>query len=599
MTDPTTLAHLDRAAARADRRLGALARADAALSRVRLALGVGLAAAVTAVFTTEAQTLGLAAAGVLLAAFVWAARRHARVVRAQTRWRAWRQIRLDRSARARRAWDQILPPLDLRPPPDHPFAADLNTLGPRSLHHLVDAAATDAGRRRLAEWMLTTEPDAAEIAARRELVQELVEKAALRDRVALAARLAGGRVGTRALDALAEAPDRTGALQRALWITTALIVLTYALVALWALGLAPPVFVFGFLAYALVYVARFGDLAASFDDAAGLERSLRSLGALFAVAEAPQTGRVGALLAPFAASERPSALLRRVERTVTALAVRQNGLLWVLLNGLGPWDVWFTLRLARLEARIAGRLPVWLDAFATLDAAASLAEFADLNGYPFPVVSDEAPAVLTGTGLVHPLLPPGAAVPNSFTVERAVTIVTGSNMSGKSTFLRTLGANLVLAHAGGPVSAEALAVAPVRLHALLNVADSVQDGISYFYAEVRRMRQLLDAVEADDDRPVFFLIDEILRGTNNRERLEGSRAIIETLAGSERAAGVLSTHDLDLARIEGAAFRNVHFRDEARGDRMAFDYRLREGPSTTTNALRVMAAAGLPTGTGA
>ncbi len=603
MPDTTpTEARLAAAAVRADRRLESIARADAALSRVRVALGVGIFAALLVLFTADAGAVQAGAAGVaavLLAAFVVAARRHGRLDRTAKRWRAWRQIRLDRRARTARDWDRLPPPLDARAPADHPFAGDLQVLGPRSLHHLIDAAGTDGGRRRLAEWLLTTAPDAAAIADRQALVRDLVAARTFRDRLALTARLVGP-VDTRALGTLAGQPDRVPALQRALVATGAALALTVGLAVGFALGAIPPLFVFGYLAYALVYVVLFRDLTEALDEASTLERSLGALGRLFAVAEraAPRGERLEALLEPFSdRARRPSAAVRRVERVVAALSVRQNGLLWVILNGLGPWDVWFTLRLARLQREVGAALPAWVEAWSTLEAAASLAEFADLNAAPFPSVAAGATA-FRGERLVHPLLPPGVAVPNSFAIETAghVAIVTGSNMSGKSTFLRTLGSNLVLATAGGPVTGAALAVAPMRLTAILNVADSVQDGISYFYAEVRRMRQLLDAVGEDDARPVFFLIDEILRGTNNRERFQGSRAIVEALAASGRALGVLSTHDLDLARIGGAAFTNLHFRDDVADGVMTFDYTLHDGPSTTTNALRVMAAAGLPTG---
>ena len=597
---PSVTEHLERAVSHADRRLAALRQIDAAISRVRIALGLGLFMALTVVFTTDApapQMVAVGVSGTLLAAFVIAARRHGQVARASHRWRAWRQIRLDRRARLARDWNLLPPPLALRAPADHPFAGDLQVLGHRSLHHLLDSAGTDGGRQRLADWLLTTEPDADAVVQRSALVRELVGAGAFRDRVALEARVSGDKVGTEWLRAWVHTPDRSAALQRALWITLALLGLTYGLVALFAFGLLAPFFVFGFLAYATVYLALTRDLGESFDDATGLEQSLGTLGDLFAVAERrpPRGERLEALLAPFAAA-RPSAVLRRVRHVVTALAVKQNGLLWLALNAVFPWDVWFALRLARLHREVAEALPGWLEAWATLEAAASLAEFADLNALPFPTVEPSGPPAFRGAAMTHPLLPPGVAVPNSFAFEAVgtVAIVTGSNMSGKSTFLRTLGSNLVLAFSGGPVCAEALDAVPHRLHAVLNVADSVQDGISYFYAEVTRLRQLLDAVEADDPRPVFFLIDEILRGTNNRERFAGSRAFIEALAESGRAVGVLSTHDLDLATIAGDAFENHHFRDEVDGDRMTFDYRIHEGPSTTTNALRVMASAGLP-----
>ena len=170
-------------------------------------------------------------------------------------------------------------------------------------------------------------------------------------------------------------------------------------------------------------------------------------------------------------------------------------------------------------------------------------------------------------------------------------------MSGKSTFLRTLGTNLCLAQAGGPVNADHLQTQLFRLFTCIQVSDSLSNGISYFYAEVRRLRALLDAIREDSPYPLFFLIDEIYRGTNNRERQIGSQAFVQTLA-QHCGVGLVSTHDLELVRLadQGGNILNYHFREDIRADRMVFDYLLRPGPCPTTNALKIMAIEGLPVG---
>jgi DNA mismatch repair ATPase MutS len=179
--------------------------------------------------------------------------------------------------------------------------------------------------------------------------------------------------------------------------------------------------------------------------------------------------------------------------------------------------------------------------------------------------------------------------------DHRIVILTGSNMAGKSTFLRTIGVNLVLAYAGAPVNAERLQTSLFRIFTCIKVSDSVQDGLSYFYAEVKRLQALLAAAETDDTLPVLFLIDEIFRGTNSRERLIGSRSYIRRLAHGS-SVGLVATHDLELIKlgdeIEGVV--NQHFREEVRDGRMVFDYRLRSGPCPTTNALTIMRLEGLP-----
>jgi DNA mismatch repair ATPase MutS len=176
-----------------------------------------------------------------------------------------------------------------------------------------------------------------------------------------------------------------------------------------------------------------------------------------------------------------------------------------------------------------------------------------------------------------------------------INLITGSNMSGKSTFLRTVGLNLVLAYAGGPVNAEQLVTAPFRLVSCIRISDSVIDGISYFYAEVKCLKALLEELAHDDPRPVFYFIDEIFRGTNNRERLLGSRAYIRALV-DQAGIGLIATHDLELVQLadEMPVVSNYHFTDAVEDGRMIFDFTIRPGPSPTTNALKIMRLEGLP-----
>jgi DNA mismatch repair ATPase MutS len=168
-------------------------------------------------------------------------------------------------------------------------------------------------------------------------------------------------------------------------------------------------------------------------------------------------------------------------------------------------------------------------------------------------------------------------------------------MAGKSSFLRTIGINLRLAYAGGAVVAESLQTSLFRLYTSIQIHDSLTDGFSFFYAEVRRLQALLVALQQEAERPLFFLIDEIFRGTNNRERLIGSQAYLRALIGGN-GIGLIATHDLELVKLanELPGVQNYHFRDAVVNGRMIFDYKLHPGPSPTTNALKIMQLAGLP-----
>jgi DNA mismatch repair ATPase MutS len=335
-----------------------------------------------------------------------------------------------------------------------------------------------------------------------------------------------------------------------------------------------------------------------------MELSLNQLKAIFQHLESysytdkPELAR---LCEPFLdQNNRPSVQLRRVERIASALSLRANPIIWFWVHALVPWDFYCAIRLNQAKARIKSLLPVWLDTLFEIEALNSMANFAYLNpDYVFPSESssDRDGLVFSARALGHPLIPANEKVCNDFALndEQAIAIITGSNMAGKSTFLRTLGINLCLAYAGAPVNAGSLDTSLFRVFTCIKVSDSVTDGISYFYAEVKRLKALLLASDSGDSLPLFFLIDEIFRGTNNIERHIGSRSYVRSLS-KRRVVGAIATHDLELVKLADEMLRivNYHFREEVRDGRMIFDYKLRSGPCPTTNALKIMEMEGLP-----
>ena len=214
---------------------------------------------------------------------------------------------------------------------------------------------------------------------------------------------------------------------------------------------------------------------------------------------------------------------------------------------------------------------------------------------PFPTLV-EGPPRLDGVALAHPLLPPGRCVRNDVRIGADaphVLVVSGSNMSGKSTLLRTVGLNAVLAQAGAPVPAEALTLTPLAVGASIRVQDSLQAGKSRFFAEITRLKQIVDL--AAGPVPVLFLLDELLAGTNSHDRRLGAAGIVSGLV-ARGAIGLVTTHDLALAEVVsdlGVHARNVHFSDTFEGGEMRFDYRMREGVVRTSNALALMRSIGL------
>jgi DNA mismatch repair ATPase MutS len=241
----------------------------------------------------------------------------------------------------------------------------------------------------------------------------------------------------------------------------------------------------------------------------------------------------------------------------------------------------------------------WMAALAEFEALAALATYHfEHPGGPFPVIETgglKPRMVFDGTGLGHPLLPLASMVRNDvrLTGDTQLLVVSGSNMSGKSTLLRTVGVNAVLALAGAPVRAESLRLSPLAIGATLRIQDSLLEGRSRFFAEITRIRQAADL--AAGPVPLLFLFDELLNGTNSHDRLVGAAFILRALL-AKGAIGLITTHDLALTAIAGELAPravNVHFQDLFEGGEMRFDYRVKPGPVTRSNALALMRAVGL------
>jgi DNA mismatch repair ATPase MutS len=289
---------------------------------------------------------------------------------------------------------------------------------------------------------------------------------------------------------------------------------------------------------------------------------------------------------------RPSAQLRSLNRIADFLDSREN----LFLRVFGPPLLWTTQVVFALEqwrARYGPFTRAWVEAVAEIEALSSLGTYAyEHPEDPFPQFVEEE-RTFAGRDLGHPLV--RHCVRNSITLYRGqpLFVVSGSNMSGKSTLLRTIGTNAVLAFAGAPVRAASLEISPLAIGASLHVMDSLAEGESHFSAEIKRIRLIVDLAEKRG--PALFLIDEILQGTNSQDRLTGTRAILERLLAHD-AVGLITTHDLALTRIEGIAgssTTNVHFQDEIRGGKMTFDYKLKPGVVRGSNAIELMRLYGL------
>jgi hypothetical protein len=535
---------------------------------------------------------------------------HNRVRNSLTRNSLLAEIKEVQIARIQLDWDHI-PPGDpaSSPIPGHPFETDLDITGERSLHRLIDCAVTKEGSERLKSWLLNARPDAELIEHRQDLISELKGHSVFRDKLQLLSAVAlrdTGRRGTtlwnsRILVDWLERGEQKGSLLPLVIGLTILSALNIACIVLAGFEVIPQIWPITFLLYVGAMMLMQWRIATAWSELHDLEKALTHFKVVFAYLESrsyESTPGLAQICAPFVdKSKRPSTEIKRLGRIAAALGIRTNPLLHLIAHLLVPWDFFFTYRLELMKTEIVRLLPRWLNAWHELEALNSLANFAYLNpNYVMPELTSAQDRIVAQR-LGHPLLKPESKVCNDFEMDHGnrIVILTGSNMAGKSTFLRTIGVNLVLAYAGAPVNADKLQASLFRIFTCIKVSDSVQDGLSYFYAEVKRLQALLAAAEADDPLPVLFLIDEIFRGTNSRERLIGSRSYIRKLSEG-RSVGLVATHDLELIKladeIDGVV--NQHFREDVSNGRMVFDYRLRPGPCPTTNALTIMRLEGLP-----
>jgi hypothetical protein len=573
-------------------------------------LWIFLGGVVLAFFTTsvslEMGSLVCVISIVIFSLFVY---QHRRIENSVRRFQIWLRLKEIHLARQAVAWEHLPKTLPFSPSRDHPYEIDLDVTGEYSLHRLLDTTATIGGSTRLREWLLTDVPDFSRIIYRQDLVRELVWQPIFRDKLTLYGKLSsrpGERWSAAELQRWLVTPipqDRLGEIVAVLGVL-ALINLTLAL--LNAASLLPPVWLVPFLLYFALSISRVRDLLTLFHDAAALHGSLSQMKDVFNFLETYRyqpDRNLKKLCLPFQQTNRPSRLILRLTAVVSAASLQHNIILWGLLNALVPWDLFFAYQLRRCQRRLQTQLPVWLDTWYELEAVCALATFAYLNPhYRFPHIKSSS-GVWQAQSMGHPLIPFGKRINNDFSIAGLgqIALVTGSNMSGKSTFLRTIGVNMTLAYIGSVVAAENLQLSLFRLFSCIRVTDSLADGFSYFYAEVRRLKVLLDALNDDHELPLFFLIDEIFRGTNNRERLIGSRAYIRALLGSESqpkpGIGLVATHDLELTHLASERILNYHFADRIHDGRMVFDYQLYTGPASTTNALRIMELEGLPVST--
>jgi hypothetical protein len=552
--------------------------------------------------------IALTAVATIVAVFALLVFAHQRV-RARQQWcRDVIALNEEGLHRLDRRWDLLPVRQPRQAAGDHAYAMDLDLFGPASLSQILGPAGSAVGAATLEDWLLdraSRETIAGRQAAVRELapLHELREALAIHGRRTRAVRF---RDIERFLD-WAEKPAHgvSVPLRAAAWLLPAA---TWLLIIFHATGVIDSaLWLLPMLASFSTWMLTGAAARRTFDAAFGREGMFSAYPELLATAaaarfDAPALRAISARLRTDGeAADRQIARLRRLMH----LADIRFSLIHIPVYVLTMWDVHVLVALERWRTHAGAAVRDWLTAAGELEALCALGTLAhDHPDWCFAEIAAAVPAVLEADALGHPLLAAGVRVSNDVQVGPPGTflLVTGSNMSGKSTLLRALGLNVVLAQAGAPSCARRLRLPPLDVRTSIRVQDSLARGVSYFMAELERLKQIVDAAQraaADEDVTLLFLLDEILHGTNTAERRIAARRVIRHLVDSG-TVGAVTTHDLELAEepVLRPYARLVHFQerfsDDDDGSRLEFDYRLREGLATSTNALKLMRLVGLP-----
>jgi hypothetical protein len=479
--------------------------------------------------------------------------------------------------------------------PNHLYASDLDIFGRGSLFELLSNARTSAGEAALAAW-LTGPATRDEALLRQAAVAELAPNVDQREKLMLLGEEIRSEVDAKSLGEWASNPAIPyfpGARVVAVGLCVTTLV---AFGGYWA-GLWPSsVFLIAFLMGQLFAGSLYKKTGTILNALNARAHDLTVLSALLAELEQAhfEAPKLLAIQEDVRSAGKPSsARIRQLERLLNLHETGSNS----YLIPIALVVLWHTQLGMAVEAwRLANgpHIARWLSALGEFEALSSLACYAyERPQLVFPELIDEA--IFDAAGLGHPLLPERTCIANDVAVGESIKliVISGSNMSGKSTLLRAIGLNIVLAWAGAPVRATKLRVGPVVLGASLRTVDSLQEGRSRFYAEITRLRQVADL--AKGRRPLLFLLDELLSGTNSHDRQIGAESIVKGLL-DRGAIGLITTHDLALAEIGkhlGATATNVHFEDHLEGGEIRFDYKMRPGVVTRSNALELMRAVGL------
>ena len=484
--------------------------------------------------------------------------------------------------------------------PEHPYSFDLDIFGRRSLFQSINRTCTFFGKVRLAEWLQNHLHEKTSIEKRQEMVREISEHTLFREQFRVAGLVHHGQSSDgEKIQAWSQSPAQylhAGWVKTFIWgvpVINSLLLITS--LAGWIsfswLGLSFGIFLvlsFGIIKRATYIQETYGKQL----------KSLNGYARLIALAKAENWKSAGMqeLMERFNLNgQSPIQALQQLSKELDRLDLRNNQFLYVLLEGSIFFQLQEIVRIERWKARYGQHISKWLETVGELDALCSLGTFAyNHPQYTYPELT-EKPFCFLATQMGHPLMPASQCVKNDATIPSRpfFLIITGANMAGKSTYLRTIGVNYLLACIGAPVCCERLKLYPNQLITSLRTSDSLSDNESYFFAELKRLKRIIDLL--NQGQQLFIILDEILKGTNSMDKQKGSFDLIRQFM-QLKANGIIATHDLllgSLIKQFPEEIRNYCFEADIKENELTFSYKLREGVAQNMNACFLMKKMGI------
>lgn len=484
--------------------------------------------------------------------------------------------------------------------PEHPFSFDMDLFGPGSLFQFLNRTRSGEGESMLASFLEQTELDQNIVRKNQKIIAELSEKFDFQHRF-------------RASFSLVDAYSSEQKQQLLHWLyqkssffkTRNLPILSFILPVLFFTVLLLAVFSvvsYNLLLYA--FLINLGVISLRLKDINNIHSilsehgtKLKEYSGILSLIENEHFESDKALELKSSLhhnNESSSAILKKLGKLVDLFDNRLNLIMNLVLNGLLLWDFHCIRRLEKWKKKYQSSVAHWFTSITNFDAYISLANYAFNYPENTYAVFSEGSTILSAKKIGHPLIDPKELVRNDYTMnEQHFIIVTGANMAGKSTFLRTVGINLILAMTGAPVCAEEFKFKPLKLFTSMRTSDSLQKNESYFYAELKRLKELLEMIKNDGN--VMIILDEILKGTNSEDKQKGSKMFLHQLV-ERKATGIIATHDLTLAAMEEkhkGTIKNYCFEIEIEGENIHFDYKLKPGVTRKMNASILMEQMGL------